>query len=89
MGFNPFDEISDKYEGRLMEIVDSYETGYSCTIWFDYTRELFNKIKEGSFIVIKNFTIPNNQNEDHYTILKIVKKMPSHYASIERIGEIS
>ena len=44
--FNPFDEISDKYEGRLMEIVDSYETGYSCTIWFDYTRVLFNKIKE-------------------------------------------
>ena len=85
--FNPFDDISDKYEGRLMEILDSYETGYSCTIWFDYTRELFNKIKEGSFIVIKNFTISNNKNEDHYTILKITKKMPSHYASIERIGK--
>ena len=59
-----------------MEIVDSYETRYSCTIWFDYTRELFNKIKEGSFIVIKNFTISNNKIEDYYTILKITKKMP-------------
>jgi len=70
-----------------MEISESYETGYKCIIWYDYTRELFNKIKEGSFLAVKNFQMPKDNRNEYYSILKIVKKMPTHYASIERLAK--
>jgi len=85
--FNPFDEINEEYIGRVMEINESYDTGYNCTIWYDYTRELYNKIKEGSFLVVKNFRMPKDDKNEYYSILKIVKKLPSHYASVDRLGK--
>jgi len=85
--FNPFDEINQKYSGRLMEITESFDTRYKYTIWYDYTRELYNKIKEGSFLAVKNFQMPKDDKNDYYSILKIVKKMPTHYASVERLAK--
>ncbi|MFW9876299.1 MAG: ATP-binding protein [Candidatus Thorarchaeota archaeon] len=85
--FNPYDVINEKYTGRLMEINESFETGYNCTIWYNYTRELYNKLKEGSFIVVKNFKLPKDPKNEYYSILKIIKKMPTHYASVERLAK--
>ncbi len=84
--FTPFDKINEEHVGRLMQINESYDTGYNCTIWYDYTRELYNKIKEGSFLVVKNFRMPRDDKNEYYSILKIVKKLPSHYASVDRLG---
>ena len=85
--FNPFDKINEEHVGRLMQINESYDTRYNCTIWYDYTRELYNKIQEGSFLVVKNFKMPRDEKNEYYSILKIVKKLPSHYASVDRLGK--
>lgn len=84
--FTPFDVLSQDARGRLMQIEDSNETIYVYKIWFDYTRELFNKIKVGSFLAIRNFTISKRHDETIYSILKIIKKMPTHYAMIQNLN---
>lgn len=82
-----FDPISESHIGRLMEIQESDETGFLFNIWFDYTRELYNQINIGSFLAIKNFTISERDDENVYSILKIIKKLPTHYAMIQNLNK--
>ena len=48
------------------------------TIWFDYTRILVNKLREGDLVAVQNFS--TNSTEIHWSILQITSTLPTHYA---------
>jgi hypothetical protein len=47
-------------------------------VWFPYTKSNIAKIKEGSFVAVKNFE--GLTNDPKYSILEIVSVLPVHYA---------
>ncbi|MCY3412060.1 MAG: ATP-binding protein [Candidatus Heimdallarchaeota archaeon] len=75
-----FSEIS---EGRLMKLdVDSI-TRYTYIVWFQYTRQQFNDIKEGDIIAVESFKLDNSSDKGkvkYYSLMKITQKLPMHYA---------
>lgn len=44
-------------EGRLMLAQPDERTRFKFRLWFDYTRELMNEIKEGDLIAVPNFAL--------------------------------
>ncbi|WP_457557928.1 ATP-binding protein [Candidatus Harpocratesius sp.] len=83
--FNPFKKLANNAYGRLMQIQDLPDGSMVYEVWFDYCQKLYNQINVGSFLAIKNFTIGEKADYIHYSILKIVKKMPKHYAMLENL----
>ncbi|MCF2138495.1 MAG: ATP-binding protein [Candidatus Lokiarchaeota archaeon] len=83
--FNPFEKLANNAYGRLMQIQDLPDGTIIYEVWFDYCQELYNQINVGSFLAIKNFTLGNKPDQIHYSILKIIKKMPTHYAMLENL----
>jgi len=65
-------------EGILMKIEDDENYRHKFEVWFPYTLENINLVKEGAFLVIKNFATKNY--EEHWSILEIVQIMPFHFA---------
>ena len=65
-------------EGIMMEIVDSIDNQYGYTIWFPYTKNSINTIREGTLVSVKNFA--SNNDWDYLSILQITSIMPHHYA---------
>jgi len=77
--------------GTLLGLRPDPNSGYRATVWFEYTRHLFNEIREGSLIAIRNFS-DRSRNPDgspigtrsasyeEYTILQIDQVHPWHYA---------
>jgi hypothetical protein len=53
-------------------------TRYRFTLWFDYTRQLANEIKEGDLVAIPNFA--TTSHEKHWSIVEIISGTPTHYA---------
>lgn len=53
-------------------------TGFIYIIWFDYTRQLMNKLHEGDLVAVPNFGTDNQGTR--YSILQLVNVMPRHYA---------
>jgi len=76
----------DWSKGFLIGLKSDPNTGYRAFIWFDYTRHLFNEIREGSLVAVRNFRDrPDNDSErdpayEEYSILQIDKVHPWHYA---------
>jgi hypothetical protein len=54
------------------------KTKFVFTIWFDYTRLLVNRLREGDLVAVQNFSTSNS--EIHWSILQITSTLPTHYA---------
>lgn len=80
----------DWSRGILLGLDPDPTTGYRATIWFEYTRALFNEIREGSLVAVRNFndrpSLQSNQSSERsptyeeYSILQIDQVHPWHYA---------
>lgn len=64
--------------GRLIFLEPNEKTRFVFTIWFDYTRVLINRLREGDLVAVQNFA--TNSTEIHWSILQIVSTLPTHYA---------
>ncbi len=64
--------------GIMMEIVESLDDQYGYVIWFPYTKNSINAIREGTLVAVKNFA--TNNDWEYYSILQITSIMPHHYA---------
>ncbi|MGC8783959.1 MAG: ATP-binding protein [Armatimonadota bacterium] len=65
-------------EGTLIRIQEDPEARYEFEIWFDYTRQAMNLIREGALLAVPNFA--SNHAESHRSILEVVSILPIHYA---------
>jgi len=77
---NSTEDIFREYkniEGRLMltEPSPQTETGFKYEIWFDYTRDLIKKLREGDLVGVVNFS-----DDKAYSILEITSVLPIHHA---------
>lgn len=83
--------------GLLLGLQPDPNSGYRATVWFEYTRHLFNEIREGSLIAVRNFSDRRRNsdgspaedrtaNYEEYSILQIDQVHPWHYA-IQGSGE--
>lgn len=64
-------------EGTLIRIQEDPEARYEFEIWFDYTRQAMNLIREGALLAVPNFA--SEQGESHRSILEVVSILPIHY----------
>jgi hypothetical protein len=79
-------------KGILLGLRPDPNTGYRATVWFEYTRYLFNEVREGSLIAVRNFSDRRrnpdgspaeggrNASYEEYSILQIDQVHPWHYA---------
>ncbi len=73
-------------KGILLGLKPDPNTGYRAYISFEYTRHLFNEIREGSLVAVRNFSDrppdggERRQDYEEYSILQIDKVHPWHYA---------
>jgi len=65
-------------KGRLIFLDTDEKTRYRFTIWFDYTRQLANQIREGDLVAIPNFA--TSREEKHLSIVQVISATPTHYA---------
>ncbi len=70
--------MEDK-SGRLLSIEPDEKTRFKFLIWFLYTQELMNSIKDGDLIAVPNFQSKRG-GETVYSILKITNILPKHFA---------
>jgi uncharacterized protein len=68
-------------EGVLMTIEENEHSRYEFEIWFEYTRQAMNDIKEGTMLAVPNYA--STRTEKHLSILEVTSIKPIHYA----IGE--
>ncbi|MDA8056331.1 MAG: ATP-binding protein [Thermoplasmatales archaeon] len=64
--------------GRLIFLEPDEKTRFVFTLWFDYTRVLINRLREGDLVAVQNFSTSNS--EIHWSILQITSTLPTHYA---------
>jgi len=64
--------------GVLVSLKEDVFAGYLYNIWFPYTKSNITKIKEGSFVAVKNFQ--GLTDDPKYSILEIISVLPVHYA---------
>ncbi len=64
-------------EGTLIRVQEDPEARYEFEIWFDYTRQAMNLIREGALLAVPNFA--SNHAESHRSILEVVSILPLHY----------
>lgn len=65
-------------EGTLIRIQEDPDARYEFEIWFDYTRQAMNLIREGALLAVSNFA--SDQRRIHRSILEVVSILPIHYA---------
>lgn len=65
-------------EGTLIRIQEDPEARYEFEIWFDYTRQAMNLIREGALLAVPNFA--SDPSASHRSILEVVSILPIHYA---------
>lgn len=80
----------EEVTGQLMYFEPDPITRFRLYIWFDYTWDLINKIKEGDLLAVPNFETKPDESEKSYSILEITNILPWHYAmppeAIEKRG---
>lgn len=64
-------------KGILINLQENEQTRYECEVWFDYTRRNMERIREGAFLAIPNFS--SDAKGYRYTVLEIVSVLPIHY----------
>jgi len=64
--------------GTMMRVEPHPDTRFVFEIWFDYTKQAINLIREGAMVAVPNFA--SNQSETHLSILEVSSILPMHYA---------
>ena len=64
--------------GRLIFVEADEKTRYVFTIWFDYTRQLMTRLKEGDILAVNNFA--TDAKTIHWSLLELNSVLPMHYA---------
>ena len=64
--------------GRLIFVQPDEKTRYTFTIWFDYTRQLMTRLKEGDIVAVNNFA--TNGQVIHWSLIELNSVLPLHYA---------
>lgn len=70
--------------GTLMQITPSMQTRYEFDVWFPFTRNAMNIIKEGAMLAVKNFS--SNKEIEHFSVLRITSVLPHHYAMGDKLS---
>ncbi len=68
----------ERAAGILMKAEPDERTRFKYTIWFDYTRDLINKITDGDFVLVQNYS--SDKSAIKYSVLEIINVLPFHYA---------
>lgn len=68
----------NKLVGTLVRLEEDADSRFRYEIWFDYTREAMNLIREGAMLAVPNFA--SSATEQHLSILEVVSILPMHYA---------
>jgi len=64
--------------GTLISLEEDENSRFKYEIWFDYTRQAMNLIREGAMLAVPNFASDNKSQ--HLSILEVVTILPMHYA---------
>ena len=64
--------------GTLIRLEEDESSRFRFEIWFDYTKQAMNLIREGAMLAVPNFA--SNNYEQHLSILEVVSILPMHYA---------
>jgi hypothetical protein len=64
--------------GTLIRLEEDENSRFRFEIWFDYTKQAMNLIREGAMLAVPNFA--SNNHEQHLSILEVVSILPMHYA---------
>ena len=75
------DKKGKERTGILMKIEENEHSRYEFEVWFEYTRQAMNDIREGTMLAVPNYT--TMRDETHYSIIEVTSLKPIHYA----IGE--
>ena len=67
-----------KLTGTLMKMEESPDARFLYTVWFDYTRETINAIREGTMLAVPNFG--SDDKARRMSVLEITSVMPTHFA---------
>src|SRR5690349_17196862 len=63
--------------GNLVRIEEDENARFRFEIWFDYTRQAINLVREGAMLAVPNFA--SSQLEQRLSILEVVTILPMHY----------
>ncbi len=63
--------------GTLVDIKEDENARFRFEIWFDYTRQAINLVREGAMLAVPNFA--SSQREQRLSILEVVTILPMHY----------
>ncbi len=63
--------------GTLVCIEEDENARFRFEIWFDYTRQAINLVREGAMLAVPNFA--SSQREQRLSILEVVTILPMHY----------
>jgi len=63
--------------GTLIGLEEDENARFRFEIWFDYTRQNINLVREGAMLAVPNFA--SNAQEQRLSILEIVTILPMHY----------
>jgi DNA helicase HerA-like ATPase len=75
------DKKGKERTGVLMRLEESEHSRYEFEVWFEYTRQAMNDIREGTMLAVPNYA--TTREETHYSIIEVTSLKPIHYA----IGE--
>jgi hypothetical protein len=64
--------------GTLIRLEEDENSRFRFEIWFDYTKQAMNLIREGAMLAVPNFA--SNNHEQRLSILEVVSILPMHYA---------
>jgi hypothetical protein len=68
----------NKLVGTLVRLEEDADSRFRYEVWFDYTREAMNLIREGAMLAVPNFA--SSATEQHLSILEVISILPMHYA---------
>ncbi len=63
--------------GTLVRIEEDENARFRFEVWFDYTRQAINLVREGAMLAVPNFA--SSQREQRLSILEVVTILPMHY----------
>lgn len=63
--------------GTLVRVAEDENARFRFEIWFDYTRQAINLVREGAMLAVPNFA--SSQREQRLSILEVVTILPMHY----------
>ncbi|MFB3918343.1 MAG: ATP-binding protein [Terriglobales bacterium] len=63
--------------GTLVRVSEDENARFRFEIWFDYTRQGINLVREGAMLAVPNFA--SSQREQRLSILEVVTILPMHY----------